>query len=257
MSKIKDIIKNFKISKSLGDYRAVIEKGDKLTMFDNTYVVVSPSDASFIILEDENKMKFSLPANRVDLLLQKGIIKKQRSFLSKAIAPKGGKVVGTPKSTLRTDAYPVGTVRPDPKGGMRKKIAMHPSVWVHVAHGTTHPSHSSEEEHHPITHEHDVKEYNMILSNIHSHAHPEDHEQLKGLWLDYKKAQQTYDSLKTVLNTPDLGNGTPLKRVFGGTGEANRLFSLNDKAQEKLNTFKKALVTSVKKQRTEKQTSKG
>ena len=230
----KNFIKEFKIEKALGDLRPVIEKGDKLSMFGCSYSVLEANN-SHVMLEDESGTKLALPSNKMQLLLKSGHITKTGSLIRKAL-PQGG-------NSGSIGGMPVGTTRPDPKGGFRKKISMNPSVWVHLTNGTVHPDHQSDTKHEHLIHPEEVTQYNRVMDKV-KQAKPEDQEKLKKIFHDYIKDVRAFKSLQhanSIPETDEKGNKMQLKNF-----ELNHVLSFNDKARETLHKFTTVLKKSIK-----------
>ena len=243
MAKQKDFIKD-----RLAKARPVEElgKGDSITMFNNAYKVVSPRGSSIVMLQDTKDLTFAMPANRVQFLMNKNLVKKMYKAADDSFEDKAEKAL--PPSTPAKSATPsVG----DGKGKVaalytvhngRMKVQMNPPKWVHVQTGKSHNSAKEEDkEHHDLHHESDAANATKFHRNITMKAHGDDHEKLKKMITSFLGKERAYKNMKDVHRGMVQGKeGVPKATL-------DQAFKLHEEATKAWKTFTEAYRASVKK----------
>lgn len=236
MNNQRDFVKNI-LNKSRA-MDAGLSYGDKLMMFSCVYKVISSQDKGYTILEDERNNKVAFVTDRLKDLMKKGI--------ASSVGPVN-LFKAQPSGKPRTPGgEPIGTIHQGAKGSY-KKVSMNPPMWVHVTEGTHHSSPDKEKEH-PLSHPEDEKAYNAISAKITSHAHPEDHEKLKKLVLDYIESKKKFQALRTASSGTEA-NKKGEKVGFGvASGTVNRINNIRDEVHKK----HMGLLTALKESRAKK-----
>lgn len=243
MKRKKEIINNLRIEKALGNYRPIIEKGNKLAMFQCVYKVLNQRGPQ-VLLEDENGVKIALPRNKLELLLKKGHISILDDYTYKAMPQKS-----TPMGGVRGE--PVGTVHRHTDGFDYKKIGMSPAVWVKVGHGTLHKDAGGEAHNHrDLISKDSIAGMAKIHSTITREAHPEDHESLKGVLDDWTRAKVDFNHAALERNTPDLDkNGRVMQRSSAFPASADHVFKHADTVEQHKTKLINSLKESIKRKK--------
>lgn len=185
----KEFIERFKIEKALGPLIPVLEKGSKLNMFGCVYTITN-SDDKVTLLLDEAGTRLALPSHKLQLLLKCGYIRK------------AGILEKSQMGVMRQNALPVGTVKPDPKGGFRKKVSMQPSRWVHLTHGTSHTDHASPAQH-PAVNSKERAQYKRVIEKI-KQVPKEKRGEIISSFKDYIKNAKAFENLQTATSMHDV-----------------------------------------------------
>ncbi len=260
--KSKEFIDNFKIEKALGDYSQPLAYADKLSMNNCVYKVLK-SDKQYTLLQDDKNLKFAIPTNKLQLMLKKGYaqnlgvlnfvkaFKRQLSGPSAKVgvspsALKQAAVAKTP-SSAGTRGEPVGTVHTGADGHQYKKVSANPAKWVHVGEGTSHDK-PGEEAHHALSNPKDMDMFHNMLGSIHAKTHPEDHDKLKKLAMEWVEATHKFKNMRAAHSAQEIDDkGKPMQRTGLASSTMNNVFAQQDRALEKRKKLRDAIVASAKK----------
>lgn len=245
MSKSKDFIQDFKLTKALGNYDAAVYYGDKLHMFNCVYKVASFDKKGYTVLEDEKNSKFAIPSKKLLLLMKKGLVYNSGPVNFSKSMP-GGNPQGPTKGQPKGE--PVGTVKQGKDGQWYQKISSAPSKWAHVKHGTTHPA-PGEDKHHAF---HDPKvmaEFSKILIEAEKKGiHPEDKETAKKKLMELYEEKHKLLNLRHTLTMKDMDEKGEQANVPGlSSQKADNLMEQHDKFIKKFKEVKNFLSSSREK----------
>jgi hypothetical protein len=256
MSNPKDFLENFKLKKAIGNYKASLNYGDKLSAFNCLYKIVSSSESGYTILEDEKNSRVAIPTLKLSYLMKKGVITNLGAVNFAKAIPTASRPAGVspkPQKGVINDkprGEPVGTRRQGSDGHWYMKVQEQPSKWIHVGEGTpgsgqgtvhdspNAPAKDLMDNIHPKDHEH----YEKMRSRITAEAHPDDHENLLKVADTWIKHIIIGKNLKTAHHMSiDPDTGKPLKSS-GISGSAVQALNVHhDKGEQ----IKKKLINAI------------
>lgn len=247
-----DFAKNYKIKKALGKSDIMIGEGDRLAMGKCIYKVVSPSMSLQTILEDDKGLRFAIPADRVKLLVKKGMARKYFKDEFSIYKAKGAAGLSSQatKASSKPRGLPVGTMRQDAKGEWRKKISDNPPTWVHMSSGTSHPSHEGSSHYHPLVHDESRRQAVRVHMKIARYAHEDDHVNLKKKFKEYVTELSNFKNLVRAHNAPEVDEkGGKLPKATIPKTMQEDIYAKQDKAEKLLKEFVDSFKASIKRKK--------
>lgn len=215
----KAFLENFRIQKALNGYSPKINYGDKLQMFNCLHKVIAMEPKGYTILEDEKNNRFSVPSQKLMLMMKKGLVKNYGSIvIEKAqISGPSRKIGVTPKAINASYAKPgaggdgkpgpkgepVGTMKQGGDGEWYKKVSMAPAQWIHVGKGSSHAAPGAEASH-PLNNKEDQKKFLQIRELIKTNTHEADHKKLETMAMSWADQLAKYKNKMAYHNTSEV-----------------------------------------------------
>lgn len=204
-----------------------LKTGDVVTLYNNTYKVMSPRGADQIILQDSKNLMFAMPVKKFNFLRKKNLVQiMYKSATAQFVAEFKQK---KQEEVLKAKNAPVHTIMGD-----RIKVRETPAKWVHVSTGQSYDSHDSDEAHPELHHHADSKEALKLHRNVMLRTHPEDHDNLKKLANKFFGKQRSFHNLREAHEA-----------LRDKEGFAQTLDNLNIDATKTWKEFKSAYKASV------------
>lgn len=215
-----------------------LDKGDTVTLFNNTYKVLSAKGSEQTLLQDVKGVNFSMPHKKLEFLLSRSLAKSTSAELSPT------EFVNAKKKALGVAKGQVAPLYTVYKGKM--KVSMEPAKWVHTGTGKSYDGPEMEDaaHHHDLHHAADLDHALKFHKNIMTKTHPEDHDRLKKMVNEYLGKQ------RASINMKDVHKGWSSGGKQANKEQLESAFSLNAEATEHWNKFAKAYKASVKRVKT-------